>query len=488
MDHKNFIEYSDHLFYEYTIKESSIEEKDIFTDLTYALMNKNKDMVVFISSVLYKLGVKIDDDNGSIHDDDDNGSIDEIVDNTGKLGGGKTLKDYLYGIGIIIFAVFYDYYIITNGSWDRLNDSINKFQNLSSRIIEGCDEEYRPSRTISLLARATKDPSLLYRLERLEYAMQCVSTPTRLSSKLHSLDMEKKVSTRIAEMQKKFKDIPGFPQLPPSEMSTEVVPFGKDPEELKDFLNKKLLVYSNDDSKEIDVDDFEEIDMDGTIIKINLDETFNKFKLLADMSSDEFKKVFEKEQSMPTPTPTQAPIYVQSISFASDIIGAFTEIAPATFSPSFSFKNVFLWSLQDTIRDTIRKIEDGKTESKRAIEDLITNANRVFSDISSIPSLITFLFFLNLAAMRSFISFANKLVGIKKSRESYPQIKDVTEEEDVHPRRSLRIKEQSTESTGGGNRRKTHKRKHKRRTHRYKRGGKKRQTKGKKRGRVTRKR
>lgn len=482
MDHEKFIEYTDQLFHEYTIKESSIEEKDIFTELTHALMHKNKDMVEFISRILAKSGYE------PVKEYEPEKKI-----GGKKSGGGKILQDYLYGIGIIIFAVFYDYYIVTNGSWDRLSDSINQIQDLSSRIVKGCDE-YRPSKTISLLARATTDPSLIYRLE---HAMQCVSTPTMLSAKLHSLDMEKESHMRIVEMQKKFKHLPGFPQLPPSEMSTELVPFGKDPEELKDFLNTRLLIFSNDDSKEFEVDDSEEIDVDGTIIKINLDETINKFKLLADMPTDEFKKVFEiqKEQSMPTPTPTQAPTYERTLSLASDIIGAFTELAPTTtFTPSFSFQNVFLWSLQDTIRDTIRKIEDGKTESKRAIEDLITNANRVFSDITSIPYLITFLFFLNLAAMRSFISFANKLRGIKKSTENPLQIEDNTDTDVINiPRRSSRFyiknvngKVVNGKDVNGGRIRKT--RKHKRRTHRYKRGGKKRQTKGKKSRRVTRKR
>jgi hypothetical protein len=192
---------------------------------------------------------------------------------------------------------------------------------------------------------------------------------------------------------------------------------------------------------------------------------------------------------MPAPTilPTQAPTYEYTLSFASDIIGAFAEFAPTKFTPSFSFQNLFLWSLQDTIRDTIREIEDRKTKSKRDIENLITNATRVFSDISSLPYIISFLFFLNLAAMRSFIFFANKLRGIKESSKNYLQIEDVTEENNIDPRRSLRIKEQQPNKSGG-NRRKTHKRKHKRRTHRYKRGGKKRQTKGKKGGRITRKR
>lgn len=462
MNQTKFMEYTDSM--NLTIIQQSSKNDRLFTYLPLALMYENEEMTTFIYNIIQNSGYEMTKDNFKNEIAGKNGII------TTQSGGGK-LIEYLYGIGIIMFAIFYDYYIITNGSWDRLIDSVNQIQDLSSRIKQGCTMEYRPSKTISLLARGTKDPSFIYSLE---YTMQCLSTPTILSDKLQDLNVEEYSTKLLSEMQQKFKELPGFPELPkPTEMSTELVPFGENPEELKEFLNTRLLVYSENSQQ------------------MNVDETINKFKLLADMSTDEFKKIFEiqKEQSMPAPSPTQAPTYEYTLSLASDIIGAFVELAPTKFSPSFSFQNVFLWSLQDTIRDTIREIEDRKTKSKRDIENLITNATRVFSDISSLPYIISFLFFLNLAAIRSFIFFANKLRGKKESSKNYLQIEDVSEENNVDPRRSLRIKEQQQQPTeSGGNRRKTHKRKHKRRTHRYKRGGKKRQTKGKKGGRITRKR
>jgi len=453
---QKFMEYTDSM--NLTIIQQSSKNDRLFTYLPLALMYKNEEMTTFIYNIIQNSGYEITKDNFKNEITDKNGII------TTQSGGGK-LTEYLYGIGIIIFAIFYDYYIITNGSWDRLSDSINQVQDLSSRIKQGCSMEYRPSKTISLLARGTKDPSFIYSLE---YTMQCLSTPTILSAKLQDLNVEEHSKNLLSEMQQKFKELPGFPELPePSKMSTQLVPFGENPEEISEFLNTRLLVLKKD-SPDIDLDD-----------------TINNFKLLADMSSDEFKKVFEiqKEQSIPVPSPTQAPTYEYTISLASDIIGAFTEFAPTKFSPSFSFQNVFLWGLQDTIRDTIRKIEDGKRKTSRDIEDLITNATRVFSDISSLPYIISFLFFLNLAAIRSFILFAKKLRGIKESPKNYLQIEDVTEENNVTPRRSLRIQQQPDER--GGNRRKTHKQKHKRRTRKH---IKKRQTKGKKVRRVTRKR
>jgi hypothetical protein len=156
-----------------------------------------------------------------------------------------------------------------------------------------------------------------------------------------------------------------------------------------------------------------------------------------------------------------------TLSFASDLIGAFKELAPTNFSPSFSFQNVFLWKLQDTIRETIRKIEDNKTKTTREIENLITEATRIFSDLSSLPYIISFLFFLNFSAMRSLIYFAKKIMG--KKPKSVLEIENRVEE---------------LEELEGGYIR----RKNKRKTHKRKRSGKRRQTRRKKGRRVTRKR
>lgn len=467
-----FIEYTKNMNL-MTIQQSNIDEDDrIFTYLPLALMYKNEEMMNFIHQILDTSGYKISPDEFYEQVKKINTNV-LTSGNNMQLGGGK-ITDYLYAIGMIIFAIFYDYYIITNGSWDRLNTSITKIQDLSSKIQRGCNMEYRPSKTMSLLARGSKEPSFIYNLE---HTMQCLSTPTLVSSKLHDLDVENESNRLIIEMQEKLKELPGFPELPePTKIGTELVLFGQNPEDIEEHLKGRLLVYVPDSSDEI-----------------NLVETKKQFKLLSDMSSEEFKKVIgflQTEQTMPAPSPlpTQAPTWSHTMSFASDFVGALKEVAPTKFSPSFSFENVFLWALQDTIRETMRKIEDGKIKSKRDIENLITEATRVFSDISNLPYIMSFLFFLNLAAIRALIFFAKKMMGSK------PKLLEIENNDNDNINE---ITNQFAQLTAhGGRRRKIntirkHKRKthrHKLKTHRHKRGGKRCQTRRKKARRITKKR
>jgi len=470
MNEKYFLEYQEAM---HPNMISGIEEieKRLFVYLPMALMYNNEKMTTFIYNIIEKSGYNIDETEFKT-EYKDKMAFTEVKDE--QLGGGKT-KDYLYGIGMIIFAIFYDYYIITNGSWDILRSSFDKINDISEKIKTGCPMEYVPSSTISLLAHGTTNPSFIYTLE---YAMQCLSTPTLLSANLQKLEEEKDGITLLSEMQNKLKDLPGFPQPNESEsqlvlfekkpeeeeLESQLVPFGENPDKIKDFLSERLLVLNTDETDEY-----------GNY-KIRLSETIHKYKSLADMSPDEFKKVFEfqEKKSVPTILPTQAPTFQHTISIASDIIGAFKELAPATFTfrPSFSFQNVFLWTLQDTIRETVRKIEDNKIKTTREIEDLITNATRVFSDLSSLPYIISFLFFLNFNAMRSFISFAKKIIG--KKPKSVLEIEDYKKVEEL---------KELEELEGGYIRRKN-----KRKTRKHKRSGKRRQTRRKKGRRVTRKR
>ena len=54
-----------------------------------------------------------------------------------------------------------------------------------------------------------------------------------------------------------------------------------------------------------------------------------------------------------------------------------------------------MYSLQDTIKDTLRKMEDSKTDTKRKVEDLITKAIRLVVEFNSLPRLLFFLFTIN---------------------------------------------------------------------------------------------
>ena len=455
--------------------------ESIFITLTLALMHKNAEMTTFIFQIIQKSGYNTTEEHFKKEIED----INKVINSAKYLSmdkqfGGANFADYLYGIGAIISAIVYNYYIITNGSWDILSKSIDEISELSEKIKKGCDINYVPSKTVSFLAGVTIDPTLLYTLE---YAKQCVSSPELLSKNLIKLE-EKKISTaQLSELSTKIKALPKYPALPQSShklgsqlvpfeenldednLGSQLVPFGENLEEITDFLNARLLVLKKDDHN-YNVDNY------------NVDLTMLRLKDLADMTPEKFKQEFTLHMS-PTTFPTQAPTIERAINFGSDLIGAFKELAPATFTPSFSFQNVFLWALQDTIRATVRKIEYERMEVKNEIQDLITKASRIFTEISSLPYIMSFLLYLNYKAMTAIIFFVQKIIDSNsKLKDSSKKVKEL---EDKKPVEQVEIIE-------GGYIRHKNRKTHKRKTRKYKRSGKRRQTKRKKNRRVTRKR
>jgi hypothetical protein len=487
------------------LRESNVEEDDIlFTHLPLALMYENTEMTTFFWAIVKDSEYEIE-----------HTTFEELVEklNSHSTGqseeleqfGGVKILSIFKSLGIIIVAAFYTYFIITNGSVDRIKYSYSKIIHVSNIIIQGCDIPYNPSSSVNLAARFTADPSLLYKID---YAAKCLSTPGLVLNNLKEQYAESRVTEVLTELQANLKELPGFPDLPelpaPEKMGTSLVPF-ENSQQVTTFIESKIIVYKSSD-KSSDKHSDKEIDTRKTL---------ERLKVLANIPSAEFKKLFEIDTNEPTstnaPTPTNAPTWQQASSFVRDVVGTFKELAP-NLSPSFSFDNMFLWLLQDSIKKAFRQVEDIRVEGERLIEDEITDASRIISDIKSLPYVIGLLIFLNINAIIAFIYLIKVFNGsqsgdlrvksiseIKGRSYETPDVRpdprlDARPDPRLGPRLGPRLDEGLDEGPvvrrksprlRRGGRKTMHK--HKRRTHKHKYGGKRRQTKGKKGRRITRK-
>jgi len=487
----NYLEYRNY-FKIMQKSKFSIDEYDddetLYIVLSLALMYKNDAMQDFFYEVLKKTK------EFNIEREDFISQINRINGNiTSTQSGGGEIYQYLYYIGFIIAAAFYNYYLYNNGSIQTLQNTYNRGQEILNFIeISGCTKK-RPSHLASLLARGTSNSDLVLKIDS---AFHCMSTPTILADQLSKYYTDQEQEILINKMKHSLKLLPGFPELTESqENGKELVLFGDNPEQ---HFKNKLIIYKDGSD-----------DMD-------LQETKKQFRLLAAMPFEEFKKVFEyndEQSSDPSTIPTEIPTFQSVASFVSDLAGAIGDLTPENVRVSLTLKNTFLWALQDNIKKLEWKMQDIEIDIQRKVYMFITEATRILSDISDIPSVLTLLFVLNVNAFYGIIFLCKKFFG-SNQRQSHLQITNSEENkierledaavESLHNARHYEDEDDDdiNDLTGrlenlsplttlderkGGRRRKrkTH-HKLKRKTHKRNRN-KKKQTKGKKVRRFTRK-
>jgi len=367
------------------------DDQTFYIIFSLALMYKNDAMQDFLYKVLKKTGefdMRFEDFIDQINSMNNN-----ITSN--QSGGGEIYK-YLYYIGFIIAAAFYNYYLYNNGSIQTLKNTYNRGKEILNFIeISGCIRQ-KPSHLASLLARGTENPELVMKIDS---AFHCMSTPTILADQLSKYYTEEEQETVINEMQHSFKLLPGFPELiEPQEPGKEVVLFGDNPEE---HFKNRLIVYK-DDSRDMD-----------------LKETKKRVRLLATMPFDEFKRVFEYEvqSSEPSTNPTESPTFQNLINLAGDLAGVIGDLTPQNVRVSLSLKNTILWALQDNIKKLEWQMQDIEIDVQRKVYMFITEATRILSDIYDIPSVLTLLFVLNVNAFYGILFLCKKLFGSNKRQE-----------------------------------------------------------------------
>jgi len=439
MNHEAFIEYTTNMKMD-KIPESSINKhENMYVFLLLALMHKNEKMVIFIYSILEKI------DNKVVFDEFESAILsinDTILGNSNVQKGGAKIFDLLSLIGIIIFTAYYDYFIITNGTWNNIANTIVELQEISTKIGIGCSDYY-PSKAAYFLAKhVTPERSkLVYNIDSI---MNCMVTPSVLSRKLEDSYMQEKGQQIVNNLQTKLKELPGSEILElsaPKAESRELVVFGEK-NQIVSNLNTKI-------NPSLRIEDIKE-----------------KLTTLANMSPDEFKMAINPSTiptPMPNDVPTSAPIFSRTTAFISDFTAAIQEIVPSQIqiNPSLSVENMIYYTIQDLIRDTIRKMEDNERYVKRYVQDLITKATRLVSEVSTLPRLFIFLLSINTASFYAIIYFVKKFTKSSKSNER-PQIEN------------------------GGYRKRHSIHKLKRKTRKLKRNKNRKQTKGKKGRRVTR--
>jgi hypothetical protein len=146
---------------------------------------------------------------------------------------------------------------------------------------------------------------------------------------------------------------------------------------------------------------------------------------------EEFKKVFEyndEQTSEPSTIPTEIPTFQSVASFVSDLAGAIGDLTPENVRVSLTLKNTFLWALQDNIKKLEWKMQDIEIDIQRKVYMFITEATRILSDISDIPSVLTLLFVLNVNAFYGIIFLCKKFFG-SNQRQSHLQITNSEENE-----------------------------------------------------------
>lgn len=433
------------------IRSSNVEQDDrIFAFFVLALIYENEELTRFVFKILQSLHHTISYDEFQKFETKINKYI-----STGQQGGGK-LKDivnHLTLIGLFIFTAFYDYYIITNGTWQQMSSTITELKDISSKITSGCGE-YKPSKVAHFLAEyGSRDTSVVYSIDS---TIQCLTTPSILSAKLEEVISQNNDRIILNEFQENMQNLPGLEMLrisPPVDaepMGSELVIFGQKGSNIVPYLEQKLLMNDQVDIK--------------------------RLELLAKLPLAEFKKVIEEEnkpKSEPTyaPTfavPTSSPIFHRTTTFLSDLTGAVSEIVPTQLSASLNIENMLLYALQDSIRDIIRRKEDTSRDTQRYVEDLIRKASRLVDQIYAIPKLLFFLFTINSSAFYIFIYFAKKIYG-KRIRSSSLTIEDINDtlmieggyKKMTKRRKTRKLKKQKTKN------RKTNYRKIKRMTRKY---------------------
>lgn len=450
--------------------------------LPLALMFKNEKMQKYIYDIFQKAGY--------------DATFENFIENINSVNkhatsiqfGGAKIMDFIYALGAIFLASFYNYYLYSIGS-ARIINVVERVRELSPLVQGACNTQYNPSYFVRIASRFTKDPSIM---QEIEHIIQCSEMPTFFQTEIEEVENGKQIPLIMNEFQ---GNLLGMPEelkrlpAPPSQEeanSRELVIHGTDFEK----LNEKLTRDLQDNGKVL--------------------ENVRKF---ANLPPSEFKQLIEFSYTPPAPYPSPAPptprpVYQMArdaasevVYFASDVIGAIQEVSPSGAVPSLDMKNIIAWTIQDKLRDFQRKIEDSQRETGRRAFDIVNELTRLGADIASIPSVLFYLFAVNSAALTAIIFLMKKLLGSKSVKKSSLQIEDITDQKGaLVVRTSSNDTELATmlgklsplstadeRETGRGGRRRKRKtiRKLKRKTH--KRGKKRKQTKAKKGRRFTRK-
>ena len=278
-------------------------------------------------------------------------------------------------LAILAYTVYYDWFIMTSGIWGELGNTIQELSEFSTQIQEGCGI-YAPSNTARFLSKygfgyyGYGDSRVV---ESIDSIIQCMKMPATVANNLERIYKTEYDRQELDELFVRLNtELPGihsvkYLQINAPNTSLSMVPYAP-------ITTSSLSPF---------------------MIKQNLE-------VLSKMSPTDFERFIVSSgisSPKPHPPPVKTPFYI--FTFVSDIYGVFMDMSPNKWSASFTIPNMMLYTLQDEIRNSLRKMEDMRTKIKRTVEDKITVVGRLITEVSTLPRIIYTLWIVNTVSFHS---------------------------------------------------------------------------------------
>ena len=315
------------------------------------------------------------------------------------LSGRSNKYTCLIFMGVIAYTMCYNWFIFTSGVWKNMDTAMNELSALSTQIRGGCPL-YKPSRTAHFLSKygfgyyGYGDTQVIESVDSIIQCMTVADTAAIQLSEIYKTEYNKEELHRL--FMKLSEDVPEihpskFLQIePPSSFSFHNA-----------TRNTNMSTYSTHNTYTTSY----------VVLADNTDHMIENLEILARMKPVEFERfmyssgMITEYSFAPTPYPNspvpstppvkdrifRSPI----VTFVNDLYGMFYDVAPEKWSASFSIQNIVLYTIQDEIRDALRKMEDMKITIKRTVEDKITTASRLITEVTTLPQIIYTLWLFN---------------------------------------------------------------------------------------------
>lgn len=302
-------------------------------------------------------------------------------------------------LGFLLYTVCYDWFIATSGVWKTMDTAVNELVALSTQIRGGCPR-YKPSRTAHFLSKygfgyyGYGDARVIESVDSIIQCMTVADTAAIQLSEMYKTEYNKAELHRL--FMKLSEDVPEihpskFLQIgPPSSFSFHnATPSTPTTPSTPSYA---VLAENTDHYDKIMIENLE------ILAKMKPVE-FERFMYSSGMIPHySIAPAPYPNPTVPSPPPIKDRIFrspVTMVTFVNDLYGMFYDVAPEKWSASFSIQNIVLYTIQDEIRDALRKMEDMKIIIKRTVEDKITTAGRLITEVTALPQILYTLWLFN---------------------------------------------------------------------------------------------
>jgi len=303
-------------------------------------------------------------------------------------------------LGFILYTVCYDWFIATSGVWKTMNTAVNELVALSTQIRGGCPR-YKPSRTAHFLSKygfgyyGYGDARVIESVDSIIQCMTVADTAAIQLSEMYKTEYNKEELHRL--FMKLSEDVPEihpskFLQIEPPSSFLFHNATRENASTIPSRTSYAVLAENTDHYDKIMIENLE------ILAKMKPVE-FERFMYSSGMIPHySIAPAPYPNPTVPSPPPIKDRIFrspVTMVTFVNDLYGMFYDVAPEKWSASFSIQNIVLYTIQDEIRDALRKMEDMKITIKRTVEDKITTASRLITEVTALPQIIYTLWLFN---------------------------------------------------------------------------------------------